>query len=226
MEQKMRFEDNNDNQNRADESAGAGDLSEALAGESEFVVPEEKKPSLNRSTLVLILLVVLGGGGLYFMHLRTGPKAAAAAEAQEASKTIATFLSGGDGSIKLMEKALRDTELVVKRFVEYPSTTQVPLNELRTNPFRKSADEPADAPQTDFSAKRKKEEERLAILKAVQGLQLQSVMSGGSQRACMINNTLVKEGQTIEGFTLEKINAGAVIVKNGTYRFELRMQQR
>ncbi|MCS7032629.1 MAG: general secretion pathway protein GspB [Phycisphaerae bacterium] len=208
------------------EATGDGDdLNAVLAdGHSEFISADEHKPPLNRSTLVLILLVVLGGGGLYTMHLRTGPKPAVAGETQEASKTINSFLSGGDGSIRLMEKALRETEQVVKRFLEYPSTTQVPLTELRTNPFRKQSEQPASAPTSDLAAKRRREEERQAILKAVQGLQLQSVMSGGSQRACMINNTLVKEGQTVEGFTLEKIASDAVIVRNGPYRFELRMQ--
>ena len=63
------------------------------------------------------------------------------------------------------------------------------------------------------------------MLKAVQGLQLQTVMSGEVRKACMINNTLYQEGQQVEGFTIEKISPGGVVVKNGPYRFELKMQK-
>ena len=63
------------------------------------------------------------------------------------------------------------------------------------------------------------------MLKAVQELQLQSVMHSDAMQACMIDNTLYREGQQVGGFTVEKINPNAVIVKNGAYRFELRMQQ-
>src|SRR5437660_1597989 len=73
-------------------------------------------------------------------------------------------------------------------------------------------------------AKRRKEEERQAVVKAVQGLQLQSIMHSTARQACMINNTLYREGQQIDGFTIEKITTSSVIVKNGTYRFELKMQ--
>ncbi len=203
---------------------GDVDLNDALAvGDADYVVAEEPK-SLNKSTLVLILLVVLGGGGLYLMHLRSGPKTAVAAQTQEATQTISSFLSGGDSNIKLMEKALRDTEAVVQRFINYPNATQVPLTELQTNPFHVWVVED-DQPQSDVVNKRRKEEERLAVIKTVQMLQLQSVMSGSAQRACMINNTLYREGQVVDGFTIDKISAGAVIIRQGQYRFELRMQR-
>jgi hypothetical protein len=41
----------------------------------------------------------------------------------------------------------------------------------------------------------------------------------------MINNALYTEGQTVEGFLVEKIAPNTVIVRNGQYRFELRMQR-
>jgi hypothetical protein len=219
----MRIENMNSEENE-NESAGTSELTDALAaGETEFVVSEEPK-SVNKSTLVLILLVVLGGGGLYLMHLRSGPKTAVAAQTQEAQQTISSFLSGGDNSIKLMEKALQDTEAVVQRFANYPNTTQVPLTSLQTNPFHVWVIE-EDQPKSDVISKRRKEEERQAVIKSVQALQLQSVMSGSSQKACMINNTLFREGQTVDGFSIEKISAGSVVVRQGQYRFELRMQR-
>lgn len=209
----------------SDSSTGA-DLSAALAGDgsNEFYVAEDR-PAASKSWLVLVLLVALGGGGLYLMHLKTGPKAATAAvESQQAKKTINSFLEGGESNIKLMEQALRETERVVRRFVDYPNANQVPLADLRTNPFRLVLQrDPVNT--SEIANRKRKEEERQAVIRAVQTLRLQSVMSGAANRSCMINNTLYREGQTVEGFTVEKIGAGSVIVRQGAYRFELRMQR-
>jgi hypothetical protein len=62
-------------------------------------------------------------------------------------------------------------------------------------------------------------------MKASTALQLQSIVHSGSRKACMINNTLYAEGQQVDQFTIEKIEASRVIVKSGAYRFELKMQR-
>jgi hypothetical protein len=209
-------------------TAATGDLNDALGdAETEFVVSEEKKP-VNRGSLVLFALVLAGAGATYLMFLRTGPKpadAAIAAETAQASTTITTFLNEGNSNIKLMESMLKNTEKVVQQFLSYPSMTQVPLSALKTNPFRFAEAKAPGESESESASKKRREEERLAALKAVQGLQLQSVMHGDSRKACMINNTLVQEGQSIDGFTIEKINPNGIVVKNGAYRFELKMQK-
>jgi hypothetical protein len=103
--------------------------------------------------------------------------------------------------------------------------TQVPLSDLRTNPFRAKSPTPTTMAMSEAAEKKKREEERLALLKAVQQLQLQSIMYGDTRSACMINNTMQREGQTIEGFVIEKISPTTVIVKNAAYRFELKIQK-
>jgi len=197
---------------------------ELPADDSTFVV-EEKKP-MNRSTLVLFGLIVAGVGGTYLMMMRAGPASAAASttEAQAADKTITQFLSSGSTSMKLMESMLRNTEKVVQQFLSYPSMTQIPLSDLHTNPFRHSVQKPS-ADKLSEAVTKKREEERLAALKAVQTLQLQSIMVSESRKAAMINNTLVQEGQQVDEFSVEKINPGAVVVRTGAYRFELKMQK-
>lgn len=207
--------------------SGQEDLSSALGGsETEFVVSSEKK-STNTGLMLLLLLVVVAGGGLFFMYKRSGPAPAGAAtvEAAKANATISTFLNDGPNGMKVMQKMLKDTEKVVKQFLEYPSTNQIPLSDLKTNPFRFAAPKSANPNAEADAAKKKHEEERLAALKAVQELKLQSIIHSGSRRACMINNTMYTEGQQADGFTIEKINPGAVVVNSGTYRFELNMQK-
>jgi len=221
--------DPNSSDYQPDESAAAAegggeDTPDFNAGgdNTDFVVSTPKK-QLNMTSVVLFGLIALGGGALYLMHLRTGPAEASAANPQ-ANATVEQFLSGGQTNIIQMERMLRDTQKVVDQFLTYPSVTQIPLTALQTNPFRQIEDKGPDASVSEAAAKKKKEEERLAIKTAADALQLQLVMMG-AKSSCMINNSVYREGQVVEGFTVEKINANSVIVRNGTYKFELKTQR-
>lgn len=220
------------NQSETDTGAAETDdsLKEALSdGDGEFVAVEgegAKKPS----PLVMagLVLAVLGGG--YLWYSRSGPSSASAAEAvseDAAGETVSKFLNGGTANVQMMEKMLRDTEKVVQQFLNYPSMKQVPLGELQTNPFRfRPPQIEGQLPnESEALAKKRREEERQAVLKAVGTLNLQSVIHSGTRQACMINNTLYAEGEQVDSFIVEKINPGSVIVKSGVYRFELRMQK-
>jgi hypothetical protein len=215
-----------------DGADGAAGLTQALAesGEAQFV--HEQTRSISRGTIATFTVLILGAGAVFFMYKRTGPQSATAAvskETTEAKKTISTFLSGGDSNMKAMEQMLRNTQKIVQQFLSYPSMTQVPLSDLRANPFKSKTNTPQatadNSGASDAAEKKRREDERQAIVKAVGGLQVQSIMYGDTRRACMINNTLFKEGGEIDNFTIEKINQNSVIVKNGPYRFELKMQR-
>jgi len=215
----------------ADGGAGGENLQDSLSetGETEFISGETGSKKPNPIVILGLVLAVAGGG--YLWYSRGGPAAADAAspEVDNASQTVSKFLDGGTKNVAMMEKMLRDTEKVVQQFLNYPSMKQVPLAELHTNPFRmrneKAEDGTGKPSESEAAAKKRREEERQAVLKAVGNLNLQSVIHSGTLKSCMINNTLYTEGQQIDAFVIERINPGAVIVKNGVYRFELRMQK-
>src|SRR5262249_28826455 len=146
-----------------------------------MVIAEPRQP-VNRSTLVVFAILVLGAGGLYFMYRQAGPKVAGAAvtkETDDAKKTISTFLPTGESGFKSMETRLKNTEKVVQQFKTYPSATQVPLADLSTNPFRVHEETKPTAPDPSLSEaaeKKRREEERQAVRRAAEGLQLQSIM--------------------------------------------------
>jgi hypothetical protein len=202
----------------------------ALDGDENIIVAEPKQP-MSRSTLVMFVILIVGAAGLYVMYRKAGPRSAGAATVADpidpAKQTITTFLSGGDANVRNMEKLLHNTEKVVQQFVNYPKVTQIPLSDLRTNPFRQHAvvTKTDDRPTSEMMQKKQREEQRLANLKAVQMLQLQSIMFSETRKACMINNSLYREGQSVDNFSIEKISPSSVIVKNGLDRFELRMQR-
>jgi hypothetical protein len=221
----MSSENENPQQDTSSDGNGA-DLATTLAGgETEFVATEEKK---NHNQLIYLLLVVaLGAGGTYLMYKRQGPDSAKAAspDAAKAAQTINEFLSTGPGGIEKMQEMLKNTEKVVQQFQEYPSTNQVPLSELQTNPFKFASDKPPSAKDDEDELAKKRELEKQAAIKACATLHLQSIIHSGSRKSCMINNTLYLEGQQVDQFIVEKIEAGRVIVKSGAYRFELKMQK-
>lgn len=207
------------------EGSPQDDLAQALGGSSEEPYFAEGKKSGNNRIMMLVGVALIGAGVLLFTHLRRGPASAEAAttgKVQQTDQTISQFLTDGARNIAQMEKMLRNTERVVNQFRTYPSAAQLPLSELRTNPFR--FHELRDAPEDTGMAQRKREEERAEALKAVAELSLQSIMHSDTHKACMINNQLYKEGQQINAFTVDRIGPDSVIVRSGAYRFELKMQ--
>jgi hypothetical protein len=232
----MRTDEFKDDDQAGDEGdSSAEETIDALAddsGDTAFVVTEEKQP-LSKGTVAMFVLLAVAGAGTYFMYARSGPQTASAAVDPKAQQVISKYMTDRDKNLAGMKKMLRDTETVVKQFLKYPSVSQVPLSDLTGNPFRvvaaapeKGAGDPGQAAALSEEQERKRrEEERAAVTKAVETLQLMSVMHGGARRSCMINNTLYTEGQQVDGFTVEKINPNAVVVRSGAYRFELRMQR-
>ena len=204
------------------------DLSAALGGgESEFVVSSEEKKPAAQGLIYLLLLLAVGGGGTYYMYKRSPASAQASVtpEAAQAEQTVNDFLASGPSGIKRMHDMLKDTEKVVQQFLEYPSVTQVPLSSLHTNPFKFAAEGGENGSPSEDALKRKREEEKQAAIKASEALHLQSIIHSGSRKACMVNNTMYLEGQQVEQFTIEKIEPARVIVKTGSFRFELKMQR-
>jgi hypothetical protein len=59
----------------------------------------------------------------------------------------------------------------------------------------------------------------------VQNLKLQSIVHSGKSAACMINNILYQPGQQVDQFTVERINPTSVILRSGTFRFEVGMEK-
>lgn len=195
-------------------------------GEDTDLIATERKP-INRSALTLFVIIAIGCAVTYFMYLRTGPQSARAADPTLASaeSAIDDFMKGGNSNIALLRRLLDGTAKIVEQFRDYTNVAQVPLSDLKANPFHSMtakvelADDPVEI------ARLKKEAERTALAKVAGTMQLQSIVIRQNKKACIINNTMYQEGDTFDAFTVEKITPGAVIVKSGSFRFELRMNK-
>jgi hypothetical protein len=202
---------------------GGTDDTDVSGEETEFIT-EERKP-LNRSALMLFVILAIGGAGTYFMYWRTGPATAQAADPAivSAEATIADFMKGGRNNIALLHKLLEATARIVEQFKDYTNVIQVPLSDLKANPFHFAWFKPAAGEDPEEIAKKKREEQRAAVLKAAQALQLQSVVIRANKKACLISNTLYQEGEAVDGFVIEKISPDTVVVRKDAYRIELKM---
>lgn len=208
-----------------DAGGDGSDLSGVLGGGEGggFITGGEKKP-LNTGTLVMAGFLLACGVGTYVMYTRNAPaKTAPSADSAAAQTTITQFLSDDKQNVSKMKDLLQNTEKAVEQFRAAPSKTQVPLEELQTNPFRIAANSPDGAP-TDDEAKKKAEELRAATLKAAQALNLQFIVVG-KKKSCLINNARYLEGQQVGEFTIESISPNSVVIKKDDARFELKMKK-
>jgi hypothetical protein len=156
-----------------------------------------------------------------FIYLKGGPQSAMASVAS--SPAFDSQLSQELAAIKKFDQALSDGARLADDFKFLPAKVQVPLTELKVNPFHQGGAEasPADS-RDDPTTADLREKERLAALQALKSLRLQSILRGPTPRTCMINSTRYQEGQEADGFLIEEIASNTVVVRKGVYRFELK----
>ncbi|MFI5380133.1 MAG: hypothetical protein ACHRHE_12610 [Tepidisphaerales bacterium] len=241
-DQEDKAENANENANaNVDESAAEEFPGGEETIETGFEAVAEHSPQ--KSALLLLLLIVLvGGGGIYFMHVKSGPTPAQASpESRDAQQTVSEFLTDGGKNISQMKDTLRNTEKVVQGFLQYPTMTQVKLEELKTNPFEfekpkpvKPTEDPAEIARQEAAEKARLaaiEKEKQEIRTAARQLQLQSILYSDNRGTCMIGSRAYTQGKQVNGFTIEEIGRTFVVVsRKGTlaekpYVFKLTMQQ-
>lgn len=213
-----------ESQSQAPADAMPEGLEELAAADDAAFVADVERPSRN-VPLVILGILILGAGAIYLMHMKAGPRAAqASTEAVTAKATIDEFLNDGGKNLSAMRDLLKNTEKVIQQFAEYPSMTQVAVEDLKTNPFRMLAPQPA-ADDSAAAAARRLEEEKKKVMAELPSLQLQSIIHSGSVATCMISNRMLKEGDEINGFVIEKVNPDSVIVRKSRWRFSLSMKR-
>jgi hypothetical protein len=218
----MSFDDQQDNSEESHPSVEVQlDQSDGADFDSSFAAggPKSGKTGMG----ILAGLILVGVVAVWFVYFRNGPQSAQGGlSPSDGGSQIKQFLDSGN--INLMKQTLKETEKIVKQFRAYPGKTQVPLESLHTNPFRElepKTDEPAVA--TNHDAERAEELHKQAIA-AVAELHLQSIVRSSKVHACMINNSLYREGQQIGILKIEQVSTNAVVVSSGQYRFEIKMQ--
>lgn len=211
-----------DNEPNFSDDAQAPPLEEFDESAEEAVEEEPGKKALNANTLLLLGLMAAVGLGTYLMCKRASSELPRPdAQVSAASVAINTFLTGGASEQYKLNALQRDTDKIVARFSN-PSTHQIPLTGLHTNPFNDPQDQAPVSLKVDV-ARERAEEERKAAEALTKGLKLESIVYG-SHSTCMINGRPYAVGQGNEKFTIEQIDPTGVWIRVGVLKLELTMK--
>ena len=216
----------------APELSPDAELADVNAAAMDLAQPSPAR--FSRGTMIVMGLLLAGGASVYLMSMRSMPQVASAkdkAMEDEVEKAIATLDKQGDQA-KALSQMFDNSDQVVEVFFNYPAQNQVPLDDLKKNPFlhlRKSKGS-GDVSDADLinareaaEAEKRHNEQKKQLEAALAQLKLQTILIGEGSSAVMINNTILSEGQTVEGFSITTIKKQSVTLKAGDMEFELKM---
>ncbi len=158
----------------------------------------------------MAILVAIGLVGLGYMIRKSQPQAASARTGDEDETKIEAAIGRLTGVSSEMVSRMDE---IVDKFYEFSDVDQVGVTELVKNPFQVEAFMGA---VKDQGATEQDEKARAALIrremikKRAANLALLSVMRSEDGNACMINDRILRKGDTIEGFVIMEIAANSV----------------
>ncbi len=175
----------------------------------DFISVSSKSGSLRKSTTLVGILFIVGGLCLWLMIKKSTPQAASAedtgAEELRIEKAIAQ-LTGG--------KAEADNvDHVLDRLYEYSDVEQVQVNELAKNPFEFEVFAPAVKKSLVSEEPDELAMLRMKLEQKSKSLKLLSIIQSGHKNGCMINDSIVYEGDSVEGFEVVHIGQSSVTLR-------------
>jgi preprotein translocase subunit SecG len=179
----------------------------------EYFTVANRQGQLRQSTYLLAVLFVIGVICLFFMIKKSSPSTASAAQ-PSAEKNQQTQIEAAIAKITgVRSQMFSSLEKIVKKFYEFADFEQVEVSDLSKNPFRK------DALNTDIQAEIK----QLRPVVSQSEFELLTIMADEKGNCCMINDTLLREGDTINGLKVEKITDNSVSLTNDETQIVLRL---
>jgi hypothetical protein len=179
-------------------------------GALEYLTVATTSKSLRKSTILVAILVSIGLVCLWFMIRKSQPQAASAKQGDEEQTKMEAAIGRLTG---ISSEMVSKMDEILKKFYEFSGVFQVQVGDLVKNPFEVEVfakDIKGEvAPQADAQAeaalvKRQRLKQRAG------SLSLLSVMQSGPASSCMINDKILRQGDTIEGFVITRIGGDSV----------------
>ena len=179
--------------------------SPAGSPEDGFLTVAARGKRTRKSTAVLAVLFVVGLACLGFMIKKTAPQAASATTGQKEDGKVEAALARLTG---IKSEVFGRMDDVVKKFYDFSGLMQVGVNDLSKNPFTlellaantKQAAVVVETPETDSSALLQQQ-----IRQKTKDMKLLSIMCSDQTKSCMIGSKILREGDSIQGFTVRQI---------------------
>jgi len=179
-----------------------------------------------KKVIVLVCLVIVGGGVVAFQFLQGRGPATAGASIASPSAVSPSATSAGeiDSVLERLDTTSADpkqgdmsvvrVEQLVREFDGYIRQRQVPLSQLRANPFQvtaakieaKSEIDPKEAAATAAEVRRRQ------VLEAGARLTLGSVLVSGERRFAVVSGKVCSVGDVVCGFQVRQIDPDRVVL--------------
>jgi hypothetical protein len=174
------------------------------AGALEYLTVAADSKSLRKSTILVAILVSIGLVCLWFMIRKSQPQAASAQQVDAEETKIEQAIGRLTG---VSAEMIARMDQILKKFSEFAGVLQVNVNDLVKNPFEVEAfakDMKSEITPETGSAAEAALVRRQHVKQRAGSLSLLSVMQSGQASSCMINDKLLRQGDTIEGFVITR----------------------
>ena len=189
--------------------------------ESEFLTVASQGKRVRKTTTLLAVLFIIGLICLWFMIKKSSPNAASAANGTTEETLVETAIARLTG---VKTEMFGRMDEIVGKFYEFSEVPQVRVNELAKNPF--------ELETTSGNLKNNAENEMDAralwqqqLRQNSKGMQLWSIMQTQQGYRCMIDDEILSEGDSINGFKVSQIGGNFVKLESDGVQIELKMSE-
>jgi hypothetical protein len=171
----------------------------------EYVTIEARQKQVQKGTMLFVVLFVVGLFCLWFMIKKSAPQPAKAAADDTENTRIETAITRLTGVGTEMFNRMSE---IVKKFYQFSDVQQVNVNELVKNPFELEMFLGGLENISDGSEP--------VTLNLGSQMQLLSIMRSEKGNCCMIDDTILYEGDSIRGFKVRRISDTSVRLESET----------
>jgi len=194
--------------------------------ESEYLTVASHGKQVRKSTTLLAVLFIIGLLCLWFMIKKSTPEAASAAAGKTEDTLIETAIARLTGVKSAMFGRMDE---IVGKFYEFSDVPQVKVNELAKNPFELETflanieEKPgADEKGNEIDAKTLWQQQ---MRRKSQGMRLWSIMQSNQGNCCMIDDKILREGDSIKGFKVLQIGDSFVKLESNGVEIVLKLSE-
>jgi hypothetical protein len=200
---------NFDNLSQEQDSNGCENLNDQYSQETEYsnqnneyLTTSVQNSSIKRSTVILCAVFAVAGGAIFFMIKKGAPQSASAATPQGVVSEIDLAIAKLSG---MKAEIFNQIDGIAKKFDEFSNFQQIPVDQLKINPFKSKA----------YGFTNAKSDSSEYSTSYTGSLKLDSIMQSGNESFCMIDDKILFIGDTIGGYKVIQIGKDFVNLDNG-----------
>ena len=206
--------------NRATASKKApSDGADNKSPEPEFLTVASHGKRVRKTTTLLAVLFIIGLLCLWFMIKKSTPKSASAAGGKTEDSLVETAIARLTGVKTEMFSRMDE---IVGKFYEFSDVPQVKANELAKNPFELETTSGNLKSSTEMDARALWQQQ---LRQNSKGMQLWSIMQNQQGYRCMIDDDILGEGDSINGFKVSQISDNFVKLESDGVQIELKLSE-